>query len=77
MNEPYAAAYASVDAPMGGMKDSGVGRRHGRDGLLSYTEAQTVATQRLLPLTPPDTLSGQSYATFVTRLLLLAKHLRA
>ncbi|MGB9987142.1 succinic semialdehyde dehydrogenase [Salarchaeum japonicum] len=46
VNEGYAAAWASIDAPMGGMKDSGVGRRHGDEGLLKYTESQTVATQR-------------------------------
>ncbi|MEJ2483251.1 MAG: succinic semialdehyde dehydrogenase [Gemmatimonadota bacterium] len=46
INEAYAAAWGSVDAPMGGMKDSGVGRRHGRDGLLRYTQAQTIAVQR-------------------------------
>jgi len=46
VNEGYAAAWASVDAPMGGMKDSGVGRRHGDEGLLKYTASQTVATQR-------------------------------
>ena len=32
VNEGYAAAWASVDAPMGGMKASGLGRRHGADG---------------------------------------------
>ena len=29
VNEGYAAAWGSVDAPMGGMKASGLGRRHG------------------------------------------------
>ena len=38
---------------MGGMKASGLGRRHGADGILKYTEAQTVAVQRLLPIAPP------------------------
>ena len=47
VNEGYARAYGSVDAPMGGMKDSGLGRRHGSEGILKYTEAQTVAQQRL------------------------------
>jgi succinate-semialdehyde dehydrogenase/glutarate-semialdehyde dehydrogenase len=50
VNDGYAAAWASHDAPMGGMKDSGVGRRHGREGILKYTEPQTVAVQRLLPM---------------------------
>ncbi|MCL7980378.1 MAG: succinic semialdehyde dehydrogenase [marine benthic group bacterium] len=46
INEAYAAAWGSVDAPMGGMKDSGLGRRHGREGLLKYTQTQTIAEQR-------------------------------
>ncbi|MCG5433973.1 succinic semialdehyde dehydrogenase [Mycobacterium sp. MYCO198283] len=50
VNEAYAAAWASVDAPMGGMKDSGVGRRHGESGLLKYTESQTIAVERVLPV---------------------------
>jgi succinate-semialdehyde dehydrogenase / glutarate-semialdehyde dehydrogenase len=48
INEGYAAAWGSVDAPMGGMKASGLGRRHGVEGLLRVTEPQTIATQRML-----------------------------
>jgi succinate-semialdehyde dehydrogenase/glutarate-semialdehyde dehydrogenase len=53
---------------MGGMKDSGVGRRHGRDGLLKYTEPQTVAVQRVLPVGP---LRGVPHGTY-TRVLNVA-----
>ena len=42
INEGYAATWGSVAAPMGGMKSSGLGRRHGREGLLKYTEAQNI-----------------------------------
>jgi succinate-semialdehyde dehydrogenase/glutarate-semialdehyde dehydrogenase len=52
INDGYLSAIASVAAPMGGMKSSGVGRRHGADGILRYTEGQTVATQKL-PLPYP------------------------
>jgi succinate-semialdehyde dehydrogenase/glutarate-semialdehyde dehydrogenase len=48
INDGYGAAYGTMDAPMGGMKDSGVGRRHGRDGILKYTEPQTIAAQRFV-----------------------------
>jgi succinate-semialdehyde dehydrogenase/glutarate-semialdehyde dehydrogenase len=65
VNEGYAAAWASHDAPMGGVKDSGVGRRHGREGILKYTEPQTIAVQRLLPVGP---VRGVPYATY-TRVL--------
>ncbi|MCL7959223.1 MAG: aldehyde dehydrogenase family protein, partial [marine benthic group bacterium] len=45
INEAYSAAWGSVDAPMGGHKDSGTGRRHGAEGLLKFTESQTIAVQ--------------------------------
>ncbi len=52
VNESYAAAWGSVDAPVGGMKNSGSGRRHGAEGLLKYTRSQTVAVQRGAALDP-------------------------
>jgi succinate-semialdehyde dehydrogenase / glutarate-semialdehyde dehydrogenase len=66
VNEAYAAAWASVDAPMGGMKDSGLGRRHGEHGILKYTEAQTIATERLLPVGAPTWLNAGRYARIMT-----------
>ena len=45
INEAYSAAWGSVDAPMGGRKDSGTGRRHGAEGMLKFTESQTIAVQ--------------------------------
>ena len=66
INEPYAAAFGSIDAPMGGMGQSGVGRRHGAHGILKYTEAQTIAAQRLMPLTPDAGTPGRIYATAMT-----------
>src|SRR5215212_4824312 len=66
VNEAYAAAWASVDAPMGGMKDSGVGRRHGEHGILKYTESQTIATERVLPVGAPSWISAKRYARVMT-----------
>ena len=62
VNEGYGATWASHDAPIGGMGDSGVGRRHGREGIYTYTEPQTVSVQRLIPVTPSPLLSGEAYA---------------
>jgi succinate-semialdehyde dehydrogenase/glutarate-semialdehyde dehydrogenase len=76
INEAYAAAYGSVRAPMGGMKDSGLGRRHGAEGILKYTEAQTVATQRLLPIGPSLGMTDEKYAAFMTRSLRAMKSFR-
>ena len=67
VNEGYAAAWASKRAPMGGMGASGLGRRHGDEGMVKYTEPQTIATQRALGFGPQfgwsderwgDTLAG-------------------
>ena len=66
INEAYAAAWASVDAPMGGMKASGLGRRHGEHGILKYTEPQTIAVERLLPVGAPPWLSPGRYARIMT-----------
>ncbi len=53
VDEGYALAFGSTAAPMGGMKASGVGRRHGADGILKYTESQTVSTARVINLDAP------------------------
>jgi succinate-semialdehyde dehydrogenase / glutarate-semialdehyde dehydrogenase len=51
------------------MKESGLGRRHGAEGILKYTEAQTIAVQRFLPIAPPPGVSQDRYARAMTRLL--------
>lgn len=76
VNESYAAAYGSARAPMGGMGESGLGRRHGSAGILKYTEAQTVAHQRLVPLAPSFGLDDQAYARLMTGGLRALKALR-
>ncbi|MCF3174399.1 succinate-semialdehyde dehydrogenase (NADP(+)) [Streptomyces sioyaensis] len=76
INESYAAGYGSVQSPMGGMGDSGLGRRHGSEGILKYTEAQTVAQQRLMPLAPSFGLTDEKYAQLMTRSLRAMKAFR-
>ena len=66
INEGYASAWASHDAPMGGMGHSGVGRRHGAEGIRKYTEPQTIASQRLLLLGPPPGVPRSAYASAMT-----------
>jgi len=75
INESYAAAWGSVDAPMGGMKASGVGRRHGREGIWRYTEPQTVAVQHLVPLGPVPGVHPRIYETIVVGMLKLMRYL--
>lgn len=76
INEGYAPAYGSVQAPMGGMKESGLGRRHGSEGILKYTEAQTVAHQRLIPMAPSFGMDDEKYAAFMSTSLKALKTLR-
>ncbi|GAB2693158.1 succinic semialdehyde dehydrogenase [Kitasatospora kifunensis] len=76
VNEGYAAAYGSVASPMGGMGESGLGRRHGAEGILRYTEGQTIATQRLLPIAPSLGLSDEKFAAVFTTSLRALKALR-
>lgn len=76
INEGFAPAYGSVRAPMGGMKDSGLGRRHGAEGILKFTEVQTVAEQRVLPMAPSMGMDDESYAALMTRSLRALKALR-
>ncbi|MFJ9977849.1 succinic semialdehyde dehydrogenase [Streptomyces cyaneofuscatus] len=73
VNEAFAAAWGSIDAPMGGMGDSGLGRRHGADGILKYTEPQTIAHQRVQGFTPPARISPETWATLLTGALRLLK----
>ncbi|MEV8066478.1 succinic semialdehyde dehydrogenase [Streptomyces sp. NPDC085995] len=73
VNEAFAAAWGSIDAPMGGMGDSGLGRRHGADGILKYTEAQTVAHQRVQGFSPPPRVTPEAWAALLTGALKVMK----
>jgi succinate-semialdehyde dehydrogenase / glutarate-semialdehyde dehydrogenase len=75
INDGYAAAWASVDAPMGGFKDSGIGRRHGREGILRFTASQTIARQRWIDLGPSDRVSARWFARLFTLGLRLIRRL--
>jgi succinate-semialdehyde dehydrogenase/glutarate-semialdehyde dehydrogenase len=62
VDEGYGPAWGSTGAPMGGMGTSGVGRRHGADGLTKYTEPQTIATTRILNLDGPRAVPPKLWA---------------
>ncbi|MFI2476922.1 aldehyde dehydrogenase family protein [Nocardia xishanensis] len=66
VNDAFAAAWGSIDSPMGGMGDSGLDRRHGDEGILEYTEPQTVAQQRILGFNAPKGVSHRAWAAFLT-----------
>lgn len=62
INDGYAPAWASMDAPMGGMGISGLGRRHGVSGILKYTQAKSIVNQRVLPIMTPSFLTNKQFA---------------
>ncbi|WP_327139518.1 succinic semialdehyde dehydrogenase [Nocardia sp. NBC_01327] len=65
IDEGYAPAWGTTGAPMGGMGISGVGRRHGPDGLLKFTEPQTVVVTRFLNLDAPPLISQDRWQPFL------------
>ena len=73
INEAYAATWASIDAPMGGFKDSGLGRRHGAEGILKYTESQTVSVQKGLPIASPPGVGEEDFSQLMSGALRLLR----
>ncbi|UTF53698.1 succinic semialdehyde dehydrogenase [Natronosalvus rutilus] len=53
VNDAYISGWAATDAPMGGVGDSGLGRRHGPEGLERYLESKTIASSRVGPVWNP------------------------
>ncbi|MEV6071365.1 succinic semialdehyde dehydrogenase [Nocardia sp. NPDC052001] len=66
LDEGYGPSYSASAAPMGGMGASGLGRRHGPDGLLKYAESQTVAQMRLPVIDPPFGITNSLWQQAVT-----------
>jgi succinate-semialdehyde dehydrogenase / glutarate-semialdehyde dehydrogenase len=75
VNEAFAASFGSIEAPMGGMRSSGLGRRQGSEGLLRFTETQSVATQRAMRFAPAYGMSDETYAKVMTAGLRVMKRL--
>lgn len=76
VNEGYVAAWGSHDLPSGGMGASGVGRRHGADGILRYTEPQAIAVQRVVGIRPVGNMTHDTFAKIMTSSLRALKRLR-
>lgn len=73
INEGYRATFSSVDAPMGGMKRSGIGRRNGHEGILRFVEGRTIAESTGI-LSLPRT--GKEFATMAPLMLLVLRLLK-
>ncbi|HWJ82308.1 MAG TPA: succinic semialdehyde dehydrogenase [Nocardioides sp.] len=76
INDGAGAAAGSIEAGMGGMGDSGIGRRHGAEGIRKYTESQTIATQRLVPFGPPPSMEVPRFVGLVNTQLKVLRKLR-
>jgi len=69
VNDAWTAAMGSMDAPQGGIKNSGIGVRHGPEGLLKYTDSRSVLVQRGGPIAIPNWVPGRLYERVAGTLL--------
>lgn len=76
INDGYTATWATVASPLGGMKDSGVARRHGDEGMLKYTEPRNIAEQRGISMRGPASLPRKTYGTLMANAMLWGKKLK-
>lgn len=77
VDEGYPAAWSSLAGPSGGTGISGVGYRHGSEGLLKYTQAHTIATQsRALNFGGPGSLPQRVWGPALARSTNLLKYLK-
>ncbi|KQQ94510.1 succinate-semialdehyde dehydrogenase [Leifsonia sp. Leaf325] len=70
INEGYRGSFSTVDAPMGGIKQSGLGRRNGREGLLRFVDAVTVSRSTGLMQLPR---TGTEFSSMAGPMILLAR----
>lgn len=74
INEGYRATFGSIDAPMGGVKQSGLGRRNGLDGLARFTESTTIAESTGLMQLPR---TGPEFGKMIGLMVVALKSLKA
>ncbi|WP_293773480.1 succinic semialdehyde dehydrogenase [uncultured Corynebacterium sp.] len=66
INEGFAAAYGSIAAPGGGVKESGLNHRHGVSGMRLWANERTVAQQRLHPIAPSKLLPPERFRPVIS-----------
>jgi succinate-semialdehyde dehydrogenase/glutarate-semialdehyde dehydrogenase len=76
INDGAALAAGTIEAGMGGMGESGLGRRHGAEGIRKYTETQTVAASRIGPIGPPPGMPLQKFVAMGNGQLRALRRLR-
>ena len=75
VNDPYTVGWAAMDAPMGGVGDSGLGRRHGPEGIDRFQRSRTIATSRIGPLDAPIGVDPGRYAHLMSGLAAVQRRL--
>jgi len=75
VNEAFAAVFGSFDAPSGGMKSSGLGERHGIEGIREFTNARAIAHQAVFPLAPFGPVGPEGFQKIMTTTLSAMKAL--
>lgn len=76
INEGYRASFSSIDAPMGGVKQSGLGRRNGIEGLRRFTEPITISRATGLLQLPRTGREAEALAGPMTLLLGILRLIR-
>ncbi|WP_426936940.1 succinic semialdehyde dehydrogenase [Brevibacterium sp. LE-L] len=76
VNEVYPASWGSVDAPAGGVRASGLGHRHGAEGIHQFMHTHTIAEQRLHPIAPAGPVDQRTFAKAMTGALTAMRALR-
>ncbi|GHD83745.1 succinate-semialdehyde dehydrogenase/glutarate-semialdehyde dehydrogenase [Salinibacterium amurskyense] len=76
INEGYRSSFSSVDAPMGGMKHSGLGRRNGPEGILRFVQSRTVSQSNGILQLPRSGAEFAAMAGLMVTLLTVLKVLR-
>ncbi len=77
VNDGYISAWGAIDAPMGGFGDSGLGRRHGAEGMRRFLESRTIATSRIGPVQSPRRVPDSWFARGLVELTRLQTMLRS
>ncbi|GAA3439161.1 succinic semialdehyde dehydrogenase [Kutzneria kofuensis] len=76
INDILATAYAAKGTPSGGVKNSGVGARHGDQGLLKYTDVQNLAVLKKQVMGPRPGQDPEKYVVGMLSTMKLMRKLR-
>jgi succinate-semialdehyde dehydrogenase/glutarate-semialdehyde dehydrogenase len=75
INDGASLAAGTVEAGMGGMGESGQGRRHGGEGIRRFTESQTVVASKVGPVGPPPGTPAEKFVGLVNKQLKVLRKL--